>query len=113
MRACLVRENAFAFGREFNLIGARPMLNRELKLVNRLGLHARPSAQIVNLASRFKCSLALICNGRRADARQIVAVMLLAASMGATIKIEANGPDEADAMAAIVQLVNNRFGEAE
>jgi phosphocarrier protein len=89
------------------------MLNRELKLVNRLGLHARPSAQIVNLASRFRCSVALICNDRRADARQILAVMLLAASMGATIKIEANGPDEADAMAAITQLINSRFGETE
>jgi phosphocarrier protein len=89
------------------------MLNRELKLVNRLGLHARPSAQIVNLASRFRCSVALICNDRRADARQILAVMLLAASMGATIKIEANGPDEADAVAAITQLINSRFGETE
>jgi phosphocarrier protein len=87
------------------------MLVRELKIVNQQGLHARPSAKVVQLASRFKSSVSLIFNGKRANARSILAVMLLAANMGATIYVEANGPDEADAVTAIARLVNDRFGE--
>ena len=87
------------------------MHKREIKIVNRLGLHARASAQIVQLASRFTSNVALVFNGRRANARSIIAVMLLAASMDATIYVEANGSDEADAVSAIAQLINDRFGE--
>ena len=87
------------------------MLKREIKIVNRLGLHARASAKIVHLASRFTSNVALVFNGRRANARSIIAVMLLAASMDATIYVEANGSDEADAVSAIAQLINDRFGE--
>ena len=87
------------------------MLKREIKIVNRLGLHARASAKIVQLASRFSSSVALVFNGRRANARSIIAVMLLAASMNSTIYVEANGPDEADAVSAIAELINGRFGE--
>jgi phosphocarrier protein HPr len=87
------------------------MQKRELRIVNRLGLHARAAAQIVHLASRFKCSVALVFNDRRANARNIIAVMMLAASVGSTITIETSGPDESEAMSAITQLVNERFGE--
>ena len=87
------------------------MHKREIKIVNRLGLHARASAKIVQLASRFTSNVALVFNGRRANARSIIAVMLLAASMDATIYVEANGPDEADAVSAIAELINDRFGE--
>jgi phosphocarrier protein HPr len=87
------------------------MVMRELKIVNRQGLHARPSAKIVQLASQFRSNVALIFNGRRANARSIMAVMLLAASMDSTIYIEANGPDETDAVTAIAQLIDDRFGE--
>ncbi|MEO8101214.1 MAG: HPr family phosphocarrier protein [Betaproteobacteria bacterium] len=87
------------------------MLVREIKIVNRLGLHARASAKIVQLVSRFSSNVALVFNGRRANARSIIAVMLLAASMDAIIYVEANGPDEADAVSAITQLINDRFGE--
>jgi phosphocarrier protein len=87
------------------------MLVRELKIVNQLGLHARPSAKIAQLASRFRSNVALVFNGQRANARSIIAVMLLAANMGATIYVEANGPDEEDAVSAIAELVNDRFGE--
>ena len=87
------------------------MHKREIKIVNRLGLHARASAKIVQLASRFTSNVALVFNGRRANARSIIAVMLLSASMDATIYVEANGCDEADAVSAIAQLINDRFGE--
>lgn len=87
------------------------MLKRKIRIVNRFGLHARAAAKVVQLASRFSSNVALVFNGRRADARSILAVMLLAASMDAVIYVEANGPDEAAAVSAITQLINDRFGE--
>ena len=87
------------------------MQTRDIEITNSLGLHARASAQIVRLASQFRCSVAVIFQGRRASARSIVAVMMLAATMGSTIRLETSGPDEAAAMSAMVELVANRFGE--
>ena len=87
------------------------MQKREIAINNRLGLHARSSAKIVQLASRFRSHVTLAYGGRRASARSIVAVMLLAASVGSTIVLEAEGPDETDAMAAMVALIDARFGE--
>ena len=89
------------------------MQKRELKIVNRLGLHARAAAKIVYLLSSFKCNVALAFGNRRANARSIIAVMLLAANMDAIITVETSGPDESEAMSAISRLVNDRFGEAE
>lgn len=88
------------------------MQKREVAITNCLGLHARASAKIVQLASRFRCRLTLEYAGRRADARSIVSVMLLAGSMGSTIVLEADGPDETDAMTAIIRLIGERFGES-
>lgn len=81
------------------------MQTRQVNVANTLGLHARLAAQIVQLASRFKCSVALAFNGRTANARNLLAVMLLAASVGSTIMIEANGPDEAEAVDALASLI--------
>jgi len=87
------------------------MQTRLVELTNVLGLHARAGAQIVRVASQFRCHVALEWNGRRASARSMLAVMLLAAGMGATIRVETSGPDETEAMTAMVQLIAGQFGE--
>ena len=87
------------------------MQKRDIAITNRLGLHARSSAKIVQLASRFRSHVTLAYRGRRASARSIVAVMLLAASVGATIVLEAEGPDEVEAMTAMSELIDDGFGE--
>jgi phosphocarrier protein HPr len=89
------------------------MQKRELRIVNRLGLHARAAAKIVSVVSRYRCNVALVVGSRQANARNILAVMLLAASMGSTITVETNGPDESEAMSAVTRLVSDRFGEVE
>ena len=91
--------------------GVSIMQTLDIGITNRLGLHARAAAQIVRLASQFRCSVWLIVNGRRASARSMLAVMMLAASMGSTITLETSGPDEAAAMVAMVQLIGDGFGE--
>jgi phosphocarrier protein HPr len=78
---------------------------RRVNVTNPLGIHARPSANIVRLASRFRSDVSLACNGRRADARNIVSVMLLAAGVGSTITVETNGTDEKEALAALTSLI--------
>ena len=87
------------------------MQTRNVAITNRLGLHARAAAQVVRLASQFRCSVSLVFNGRRASARSMLAVMLLAASVGSTVRLETSGPDEAAAMVAMVQLIGSGFGE--
>lgn len=84
------------------------MQTRQVHVVDSLGLHARLAAQVVYLASRFSSSVSLAFNGRKADARNVLAVMLLAASVGSTISIEASGPDEAEAVAALSSLIGDR-----
>ena len=89
------------------------MLQQDALIVNKLGLHARASAKLTQLASGFKCEVTLSRNQRRVNAKSIMGVMMLAASKGTTIGIETDGADEADAMQAILNLINNRFGEGE
>jgi phosphocarrier protein len=84
------------------------MQTRRVRVANSLGVHARLAAQIVHLASRFRCSVSLAFNGRTANARNVLAVMLLAASVGGTILIEASGPDEAEAVDALSSLIGDR-----
>jgi phosphocarrier protein HPr len=86
------------------------MQTRQVSVASTLGVHARLAAQIVHLASRFKCSVSIAVNGRTANARNVLAVMLLAASVGSTILIEANGPDEAEALDALSSLIGDRSG---
>ena len=86
------------------------MQTRQVSITNGHGLHARLAAQVVHLASRFKCRISLGFRDRTANARSVVAVMLLAAGVGATILIEASGPDEAEALDAISSLIEGRAG---
>ena len=81
----------------------------QIKVINVLGIHARPSAKIAQLASRFSCSVWLVVKGRRANARSIVAVMLLAAAVGSTITIETSGADEREAIEALTDLIGRGF----
>ena len=89
------------------------MLQREGEIINKLGLHARASAKLTQVAGQFLADVWLTRNGRRVNAKSIMGVMMLAAAKGATIVIETDGLDEADAMRALEQLVANRFGEEE
>jgi phosphocarrier protein HPr len=84
------------------------MRTRHVRVASSLGVHARLAAQIVHLASKFKSSVSLAFNGRTANARNVLAVMLLAASVNGTILIEAVGPDEAEAIDALTSLIGHR-----
>ena len=87
------------------------MQERVLTIMNRLGLHARAAAKLVTLASRYASSVVLVANGRRADARHFIAVLMLSAGMGTVVSIQVSGPDEAEAMKAMARLITNGFGE--
>ncbi len=84
---------------------------RVVPINNPTGLHTRACARIVQIASRFRSTIFLRVKGRRVSARSIVAVMLLTASVGATVRIEVDGPDEAAAMKAIAALFHDGLGE--
>jgi phosphocarrier protein len=84
---------------------------KEVTVTNALGLHARASAKIVDAASRFPCTVSLVARGRRASARSIVALMLLSASAGTLVQLEADGPEEAAAVREIASLFSDGFGE--
>ena len=89
------------------------MLRQDALIVNKLGLHARASAKLTQLASSFKCEVMLSRNVRRVNAKSIMGVMMLAAGKGTSITIETNGEDEAQAMRALLELINDCFGEGE
>jgi phosphocarrier protein len=86
---------------------------REIRIVNKLGLHARASAKLTQAASKFASSIWLTRNGRRVNAKSIMGVMMLAAGLGSTVELETDGADENEAMEAIAKLFAERFGEAE
>lgn len=81
------------------------------KIVNKKGLHARASAKIVEAAARFQSQITVSKDGQCVDARSIMGLMMLAASLGSEIKIEAEGPDADEALRAILALVEAKFGE--
>ena len=89
------------------------MLQQEVEIVNKLGLHARASARLTQVAGQFGSNVWLSRNGRRVNAKSIMGVMMLAAAKGSRIVIETEGADEGQAMEALVQLVADRFGEEE
>jgi phosphocarrier protein HPr len=89
------------------------MQKTTVTISNKLGLHARASAKLTKLASSFSCNVFMSRNGRRINAKSIMGVMMLAAGLGSEVEIEAEGPDEAQALQALVNLVNERFGESE
>jgi phosphocarrier protein len=87
------------------------MQARKLTIVNRLGLHARAAVKLVSLSSKYVSNIVIVANGRRANGRQLIAILLLSASMGAPVSIETSGQDEVEAMAAVTRLITNGFGE--
>ena len=87
------------------------MTESEIKLVNKLGLHARPSAKVSQLASSFKCDVWLARGSRKSNAKSIMGVMMLAAPQGATLLVSADGADEVEAVKALVDLFASGFGE--
>ncbi len=87
------------------------MIERETTVVNSLGLHARPAAQLVRLASTFESEIHLVKDGVPVNGKSIMGVMMLAAECGSAIGVRADGADEEAAMAAIVELISTGFGE--
>ena len=87
------------------------MIERELLISNRLGLHARATAKLVQVLSAFRCNATLIAKGREVNAKSIMGVMLLAAGMGTPVLLRVDGEDEADAAAAVADLFERRFDE--
>jgi len=89
------------------------MLLEEIKIINKLGLHARAAAKFVSTATRFESKIRICKDGREVDGKSIMSVMMLAASCGSTVEIKADGNDEKEALDAIQSLINDRFGEGE
>ncbi|MHB1332641.1 MAG: HPr family phosphocarrier protein [Sulfuriferula sp.] len=89
------------------------MLQQDVEIINKLGLHARASAKLTQTAGQFQSAIWLNRNNRRVNAKSIMGVMMLAAAKGSTINLETEGEDEAAAMDALLALINDKFGEGE
>ena len=89
------------------------MINQNITIINKLGLHARAASKLVNCASQFESEVFIGRNGNRVNAKSIMGVMMLAASKGVELELEIDGNDEQDCQHALVDLINNRFGENE
>jgi phosphocarrier protein HPr len=89
------------------------MLRKEIEIVNKLGLHARASAKLTQLAGTFKSEVWMEKGSRRINAKSIMGVMMLAAGKGSQVVVETDGADEEAAMTALAQLIADRFGEGE
>jgi phosphocarrier protein HPr len=87
------------------------MPTRKVEIINRLGLHARAAAKFVQTAGRYECEVLVARDGAPVNGKSIMAVMMLAASQGVELDITTEGPEEDDALAALVELVADRFGE--
>jgi phosphocarrier protein len=89
------------------------VIRRTVKVTNKLGLHARASAKLTQLASRFQSTIWIERNGRRVNAKSIMGVMMLAAGIGSSVEVETEGADEQAAIDEIEALFNDKFGEGE
>ena len=89
------------------------MIRATATIRNKLGLHARASAKFTKLAGSFPCEIHLSRNGRRINAKSIMGVMMLAAGLGSEVEVETDGADEQAAMAALLALIADRFGEGQ
>ncbi|MEJ2529914.1 MAG: HPr family phosphocarrier protein [Gammaproteobacteria bacterium] len=87
------------------------MIQKQIDIINKLGLHARAAAKFVTCANNFNCSVFLHHNGLEVNGKSIMGVMMLAASQGTTITISTDGEDEEQAIAALEELIKDRFGE--
>ena len=89
------------------------MITETVTIVNKLGLHARAASKLVNCASQFESEVFITRKGNRVDAKSIMGVMMLAASKGAELELEVEGNDEQACRDALLELIGDRFGEAE
>ena len=89
------------------------MIEKDVTIVNKLGLHARAAAKLVSLASKFSCNVQVAKEGRQVNGKSIMGVMMLAASKNSTITLIADGEDEHQAVEEMENLIQARFGEAE
>ncbi len=89
------------------------MIKKELRIENRLGLHARAAAQIVKSASAFASKITLIKDGLEVDGKSIMGIMMLAAAKGSSVLLQVDGADESGALAELERLFQDKFGEKE
>lgn len=89
------------------------MQSQRLTIINKLGLHARAAVKLVNTASRYASEIMIRFNNREIDAKSVMNVMVLGAGQGSNIELVINGEDEEQALKALVELINDRFGEDE
>ncbi len=87
------------------------MITKKLTILNKLGLHARAAAKVVSIANEFESTIIITKDGKNADARSIMKLLMLSASQGSRICIEVDGADQKDAMKSIEKLFNNKFDE--
>ncbi|HEX2253584.1 MAG TPA: HPr family phosphocarrier protein [Thermoanaerobaculia bacterium] len=87
------------------------MIERDVEIVNRLGLHARAAAKLVHTAGRFDSQVVLVRDGEVVDAKSILGILLLAAGQGSEVTVRCDGPDEQAAIEAVTGLIADRFGE--
>lgn len=89
------------------------MQTTETEIINKLGLHARASAKLTQLAGKYQCEVWMSKGSRRINAKSIMGVMMLAAGKGSKVTLETDGADESEAMAALLALIADYFGEGE
>ncbi|MEM7257237.1 MAG: HPr family phosphocarrier protein [Pseudomonadota bacterium] len=89
------------------------MLQKDIEIINKLGLHARAAAKLVKLASGFDCEIEIQKESQKVNAKSIMGVMMLAAGCGNVVTITAEGTEETTAMEAVEKLFNDKFGEPE
>ena len=89
------------------------MISKQIEIINRLGLHARAAACFVKLASSFNSDIFLVYGQQHVNGKSIMGIMMLAASQGTNVALEVSGEDETEALVALANLINNRFGEDE
>jgi phosphocarrier protein len=88
------------------------MIERTVTIANRNGLHARPAAEIVKMAAKYKSEITLVRDDLEVNGKSIMGVMMLAAEYGSTLVLRANGPDAEDAVGALATLIEGKFGES-
>ena len=89
------------------------MIKNEITISNKLGLHARASAKLTKLAGSYPCEVWMSRGERRVNAKSIMGVMMLAAGIGSQVVVETDGPQEQEAMDALLAIINDKFGEGE
>lgn len=91
--------------------GASAKIVREIPIVNRLGLHARPAAMFVRIASKFRCEVWVAKEGEEVNGKSIMGLMMLAAGQGSKLQVRCEGPDAEQAISEIEELIKSRFNE--